>query len=63
MKRCRAWPGTAFASLLAMPVAGQATAERVPDAVTVSGVVFQDDNRNGVRDPGESGVPGVAVSD
>jgi hypothetical protein len=46
-----------------MPVAGQATAERVPDAVTVSGVVFQDDNRNGVRDPGESGVPGVAVSD
>lgn len=63
MKRHRTWPVTAFASLLAMPVAGHATAERVTEAVTVSGVVFQDDNRNGVRDPGESGMPGVAVSD
>ncbi|MEE2900090.1 MAG: hypothetical protein VX815_16640 [Gemmatimonadota bacterium] len=31
MKRCRAWPATAFASLFAIPVAGQATAERMEE--------------------------------
>ena len=29
---------------------------------TVAGVVFEDTNRNGVRDPGERGVPNVIVS-
>jgi hypothetical protein len=28
----------------------------------VSGTVFSDDNHNGVRDPGEAGVPGVSVT-
>lgn len=27
------------------------------------GVVFHDENRNGIRDPGEEGIPGVPVSD
>lgn len=38
-------------------------AERVASAVRVRGVVFVDRNGNGVRDAGESGLPGVAVSD
>jgi len=32
-------------------------------AVTVTGVVFDDANGNGRRDPGERGLPGVVVSD
>jgi len=31
-------------------------------AVEISGVVFEDTNRNGTRDAGERGVAGVAVS-
>lgn len=53
-----------FGMALAVPrlLAAQ-PAERVPSPVRVSGVVFVDRNANGVRDAGESGLPGVAVSD
>ena len=40
--------------VLALPVSGQAT--------LIRGVVFEDANRNGVRDVAERGVSGVAVS-
>ncbi len=40
----------------------QHTALVTPD-IDVTGVVFIDQNGNGTRDPGEPGVPGVAVSD
>src|SRR6185436_8625408 len=46
---------SALASLaLAQPVSGQ--------AAPILGVVFEDANRNGVRDVAERGVSGVAVS-
>lgn len=41
----------------------QAPLERVMDAVPVAGVVFVDEDGDGVRDDGEAGVPGAAVSD
>ena len=53
-----------FGIALALPrlLAAQ-PAERVPSPVRVSGVVFVDRNGNGARDAGESGLPGVALSD
>ena len=33
-----------------------------PRAAEVSGVVFDDANRNGTQDAGEAGIAGVAVS-
>lgn len=44
------------------PVAAQPS-ERVASATRVQGVVFIDRNGNGVRDNGEAGLAGVAVSD
>lgn len=38
-------------------------AERVAEIANVAGLVFEDRNGNGIRDTGESGMPGVAVSD
>lgn len=37
-------------------------AQTTPAANTVAGVVFEDANGNGVRDPGEAGIAGVLVS-
>jgi hypothetical protein len=54
-----------FAGLVALALAPSAPAqsERVAHPVAVSGIVFLDRNGNGVRDPGEPGQAGVAVSD
>jgi len=41
----------------------QAPSERVAQATSVRGVVFHDQDGDGVRDPGEPGLPGVMVSD
>ncbi|MGQ0640848.1 MAG: hypothetical protein ACT4P6_08805 [Gemmatimonadaceae bacterium] len=43
-------------------IAAQPALERVA-SVRVTGVVFVDRNGNGVREPGEAGLAGVAVSD
>jgi predicted MPP superfamily phosphohydrolase len=43
--------------------AGAQAGERVAAPVSVRGVVYFDRNANGVRDPGEPGVPDVLVSD
>jgi Calcineurin-like phosphoesterase len=60
MARCTVWVLLG----LAVPILGQAQAsERVAAPVRVSGTVFADRNENGVRDPGEAGLPGVVVSD
>ncbi len=47
---------------LAAPLRAQ-LAERVRQPAHVTGEVFVDGNGNGVRDPGEAGLAGVAVSD
>jgi 3-methyladenine DNA glycosylase AlkD len=49
--------------LLPTTLGAQAVLERVDEAVPVAGVVFLDNNGNGVRDAGEPGIEGVAVSD
>lgn len=53
------------AAILAAPglLAAQAGLERVPRATRVTGSVFEDRNANGALDPGEPGLPFVAVSD
>jgi hypothetical protein len=43
--------------------AATAIAEGADEASAATGIVFEDRNRNGVRDAGEPGRPGVAVSD
>lgn len=51
--------------LLAMALAGVAQAQHLPpapDTSTAKGVVFEDRDRDGVRDPGERGLAGVWVS-
>jgi predicted MPP superfamily phosphohydrolase len=44
-------------------ITAQPALERVSAPVRVSGTIFVDRNGNGVREPGEMGLPGVAVSD
>ncbi len=51
-----------LSACLTLPLPAQ-TAERVTSPTRVTGEVFVDANANGSRDPGERGVPGVAVSD
>ena len=50
-------------SLLAFITFALLRAGVAPPAPDISGVVFRDVNGNGVRDPGEPGIAGVAVSD
>lgn len=54
---------SALGFLLWVQAAGAQPSERVAAPARVNGVVFLDRNNNGVRDSGEAGVPGVAVSD
>ncbi|MGD8328322.1 MAG: metallophosphoesterase [Acidobacteriota bacterium] len=53
----------AIIALLPASITAQAARERVEEAVPVAGVVFLDLNADGVRDNGEPGIEGVAVSD
>lgn len=53
----------ALGFLLWVQTAGAQPSERVAAPVSVRGLVFLDRNNNGVRDGGEAGVAGVAVSD
>jgi hypothetical protein len=53
----------AMTALLPTSIAAQAVLERVDKAVPVAGVVFLDLDADGVRDSGEPGIEGVAVSD
>ncbi|MEU5849156.1 PQQ-binding-like beta-propeller repeat protein [Saccharopolyspora shandongensis] len=58
--------GTAVAAGLIPATAGMSFAADTTttgDLVPVSGTVFEDVNRNGVRDPGEAPMPGVDVTD
>lgn len=48
---------------MALPAIAQAPLERVSTPTRVSGVVFEDRNKNGVYDAGDAPVGGVAVSD
>lgn len=48
-----------LAILTAVPVLA---ADPPPAATTATGIVFNDANRNGVRDPGEQGLPDIRVS-
>lgn len=50
-------------ALSAAPALAQAPLERVATTTRVTGVVFEDRDADGVRDSGEPGLPGVAVSD
>lgn len=45
------------------PAAAQAVGERLAEATRVEGVVFEDRNGDGQRQPGEPGIAGVAISD
>ncbi len=56
--RLRAWG-------ILLPLAASSGAARpsAPIPVDLTGVVFVDQNANGIRDPGEPGIAGVAVSD
>lgn len=49
------------AGLLMAGLVGVAPASQAAATVTVSGFVFRDLDNDGVRDPGEPGVPGVRV--
>lgn len=66
--RFPSWRPIALATLLlalpvSVPVAAQVAAPAAPTAArAVTGVVFVDANGDGVRDPRESGLAGVAVS-
>jgi hypothetical protein len=53
----------ALAAPTAKPVNAQATLERVAATTRVTGIVFDDRNRNGAQDAGEPGLSGVALSD
>ena len=61
------WPalglGIALGAAFVAPPAPWAAGPPVGGARQVAGVVFDDVNRNGRRDPGEAGIAGVAVSD
>jgi SdrD B-like protein len=48
---------------LATPSDANTTTSAVKATVAVSGVVFYDENDNGVRDPGEPGVAGIRIHD
>jgi len=59
---CR-WRGPRVVLCVAVvAVATRAPADDGPGTVNVRGHVFLDTNRDGVRDPGETGLPGVYVS-
>jgi hypothetical protein len=55
-------PGDSISATLANSAAQSAeTAARATSQPPLIGIVFEDDNRNGVQDENESGLPGIAV--
>jgi predicted MPP superfamily phosphohydrolase len=57
-------PASVVRSLwLILPVAASASPSRSQGPADLTGLVFVDRNANGIRDPGEPGLAGVAVSD
>jgi outer membrane protein assembly factor BamB len=58
------WALPLMMTALALPsIIKPAFTQQPPEPAVISGIVFQDRNENGTRDPDEPGVSGVSVSD
>ena len=54
---------TIIISILLMIPAMSFTQTSTGPAILVSGIVFEDSNKNGIKDTNEPGIPGAAISD